>query len=46
MDVWKLTQKFDEQDKKLNFLIDRLGEIESCLNTIIKGANETVQNKG
>ena len=45
MDVWKLTQKFDEQDKKLNFLIERISEIESCLNVLIKEANETIQDK-
>ena len=45
MDVWKLTNKYKDQEEKLDFLIQRIDELQSCINNFIKERNEAIRDK-
>ena len=45
MDVWKLTNKYKDQEEKLDFLINRIEELQSCINNFIEERNEAIRDK-
>ena len=45
MDVWKLTKSSEEQAKKIDFLIERIEELQACINTFIEERNEAIHSK-
>ena len=45
MDVWKLTRSYEEQAKKLDFLIERIEQLQACINTFIEERNEAIHSK-
>ena len=45
MDVWKLTEKYKETERKLDFLINRIAEIETYLNQMLEGMNAALHDQ-